>query len=242
MKGTLSIKPVFVKTANVMAFESLMNGLALSEGEGRFGLVWGRAGRGKTRTTQYYCANTKNCHYILALQVWRHSHGELLKAIAREIGIINPPNRIGPLFAAVAERLINSRPTIFIDEPDKLTISHLEILRDLTEFTGAPFVLIGEEALPDMMKKERRIWSRTFQQIQFKPFSSADIVQYVNTAAGVRMADIEASEAIFKKAEGDIRIAKIIFTNLVQVLNAKGTAEADVETVQVAIRQAFPEN
>ena len=242
MRQELSMKPVFVKTANVRNFESMMSGLALSAGEGRFGLVWGRAGRGKTRTAQYYCANTKGCHYILALQVWRHSHGELLKAIAKETGIINPAHRIGPLFGEVAERLIQSRPTVFIDEPDKLTISHLEIIRDLTEFTGTPFILIGEETLPDMMKKERRIWSRTFQQVQFQPFAVPDIVQYVNTAAGVRMSSPAAAEAIFKKSEGDIRIAKIIFINLVQVLNAKGTAEADEQTVQAAIHQAFPEN
>lgn len=241
-KQTLSIKPVFVKTANVRNFESMMSGLALSDGEGRFGLVWGRAGRGKTRTAHYYCANTKGCHYVLALRVWRHSQGELLRAIAREAGIVNPPHRIAPLFAEVAERLIHTRPTIFVDEPDKLTIAHLEILRDLTELTGAPFVLIGEEELPDMMKKERRIWSRTFQQVQFQPFSVADIVQYVNAAAGIRMTGPSAAETIFKKSEGDIRVAKIIFTNLVQVLNAKGTAEADDQTVAAAIHQAFPEN
>jgi DNA transposition AAA+ family ATPase len=237
----LTIKPTFVKTVNVRNFESMMNGLGLSAGEGRFGLVWGRAGRGKTRTAQYYCANTKNCKYVLALRVWRYSQGELLKAIAREIGIINPPHRIGRLFADVAERLMIHRPSIFIDEPDKLTLHHLEIIRDLTEFTGAPFILIGEEELPDMMKRERRIWSRTYQQVQFHPFTAADIIQYINAAAGVRLLGSSAVDAILQKSEGDIRVVRSIFTNLVQVLNAKGVSEADDATVEAAIRQTFPE-
>ncbi len=239
--NTISIKPVFVKTANVREFESAMHGLTMTEGEGRFAVIWGRAGRGKTRTAQYWCANTKGCHYVLALQVWRHSQAEMLRAIAKELGIVTPPHRIGPLFAEIAQRLIaDGRPIFFVDEPDKLSLKHLEIIRDLTESTGAPFVLIGEEQLPDLMRKERRIWSRTYQQVQFKPFGVADIVQYVTTAAGIRFTSQAAAEAIYRKSEGDIRLVKIISTNLVQALNAKGTAEADEQTVAAAIRQAFP--
>jgi DNA transposition AAA+ family ATPase len=148
---------------------------------------------------------------------------------------------VGPLFAEVAGRLIaTNRPVFFVDEPDKLTVKHLEVLRDLTESTGAPFVLIGEEQLPDLMKKERRIWSRTFQQVEFKPFAVADIVQFCTTSASIRFTSQEAAEKIYKASDGDIRLVKIIFTNLVQVLNAKGTAEADELTVDAAIRQSFP--
>ena len=243
MKTNLSMKPVFVKTANVREFESAMQGLAMTQGEGRFAVIWGRAGRGKTRTAQYWCANhTKDTHYVLALQVWRHSQTEMLRAFARELNIVNPPGRLGPLFTEIGERLVaTNRPTFFLDEPDKLTINHLEVIRDLTESTGAPFVLIGEEGLPDMLRRERRIWSRTYQHVQFKPFAVADIVQYVTSAAGIRFTSQGAAEAVFKKSEGDIRLVKVICTHLAQVLNAKGSAEADEATVAAAIRQAYPE-
>jgi len=238
---TLSIKPIFVKTANVRNFEAMMEALASSAGEGRFGLVWGRAGRGKTRTAHYHIANTRGCHYVLALKIWRHSQSEFLKAIARELGIAEPPHRVGPLFAEIAERLVKAKPTLFIDEPEKLPIAFLEIMRDLTEATGAPIVLIGEEELPAMMRKERRVWSRTYQQIQFKPFGVADIVQYVTAAAAVRFTCPAAVEAMQKSSEGDIRIVRRDLINLVRVLNAKGTAEADEKTVAAAVRQALSE-
>ncbi len=239
MKPTLTVKPIFVKTANVRNFEAMMSGLDLSAGEGRFGLVWGRAGRGKSRTAEYYCANNKNCLYVLMHKVWRTSPSEFFFKLATELGLTSPPRRVGPLYNEICARLEKNRPTVFIDEPDKVPSAYLEIIRDMTQATGAPFVLIGEEALPGMMRKERRVWSRTFGQVEFKPFGVADIVQYMTAAAGIRFAGQEAVDAIYQKSEGDIRIVKVIFFNLVQVLNAKGIAEADRETVEAAIRQAF---
>ena len=241
MKAKLSIKPIFVKTRNVSNFEAMMKGLEMSAGEGRFGLVHGRAGRGKTRTAQHYCANNKNCHYILALKVWRHSQGEFLRTLAKDIGFKNPPHRIGPLFMEVADRLVKTRPAIFVDEPEKLPKGYIEILRDLTESTAAPIILIGEEELPGIMRKERRVWSRTFQEIEFKPFGTADIVQYVTSAAGIRFASSAAVEAMNESSGGDIRIVKRDTINLVQILNSKGTAEADETAVKAAIRLALTE-
>lgn len=238
----LTVKPTFVKTANVRNAEAMMDGLALSDGEGRFGLVYGRAGRGKTRWSQYYVANNRNCHYVLALKVWRSSLGELLKRIAIEIGITAPPSRIGALFTQVAERMVKTRPALFIDEPEKLTIGHIEILRDLTEATAAPIILIGEDELPEMMRSQRRVWSRTYQQVQFRPFGVADIVQYVTASAGIRFVNQGAAEAMHKASDGDIRIVRRDLINLVQILNAKGVAEADEKTVKAAIRQALHED
>jgi DNA transposition AAA+ family ATPase len=241
MTPSLSIKPIFVKSANVRNFEAMMKGLELSAGEGRFGLVWGRAGRGKTRTAQYFVANNQNCHYVLALKIWRHSQGEFLRALAREMGMSSVPGRIGPLFTEVAERMARTKPFVFVDEPEKLSSGYLEILRDLTEATTAPIVLIGEEDLPGMMRKERRVWSRTYQQVQFRPFGVADIVNYVTAAAGIRFTTPAAADAMFKSSEGDIRIVRRDLINLVQVLNAKGTAEADENAVKAAIRHALTE-
>ena len=42
----IAVKPVFVQTRNVRNFQAMMGGLALAEGEGRLGLIFGRAGRG----------------------------------------------------------------------------------------------------------------------------------------------------------------------------------------------------
>ena len=39
----IKVKPTFVRTKNVRNFEVLMDGLALGEGEGRLGLVYGQA-------------------------------------------------------------------------------------------------------------------------------------------------------------------------------------------------------
>ncbi len=56
MTKKIRLKPEFVKTKNVRNFEVMMANLAISEGEGRLGMVYSQAGRGKTRTCQVYAA------------------------------------------------------------------------------------------------------------------------------------------------------------------------------------------
>lgn len=241
MKNTqkLTVNPVFVKNKNVRNFESMMSGLDAAAGEGRFGLVWGRAGRGKTRTAQWYVANTTNCIYILTLLVWQYSKKGFLEKLCFELGNRNPKGTIGQLFGDAVDRLMVSRPAIFVDEPEKLSGYHLGVLRDLTEATAAPIILIGEEGLPEQMRRERRVMSRTYQEVEFKPFALADVVHYVTAAAGVRFAASEAAALMTKSSGGDIRIVRRDTINLVKVLNAKGTAEATVADVQAAIKFAL---
>ena len=234
----IAIKPVFVKTPNVRNFETMMRALALARGEGRLGLVWSRAGRGKTRTAQAYVANTRRSVYILALSIWRNSQTEFLKKLAYELGVKAPPHRTGPLFAEVAARLTHAEHTIIIDEIDKLPGSYLELVRDLSDYTATPIVLIGEEELPGKMIEHRRVWSRTYQQVEFRPIGVADIVQYVTASSGIRLTP-EGAEEMHRSSEGDFRIVRRDLINLVPILNAKGLREADAKAVRAAVRHSL---
>ena len=71
----IKIRPTFIRTKNVRNFEALMDGLALGEDDSRLGLVYGRAGRGKSRTAQWYAAN-HGFVYLFVLTVWRTNETE----------------------------------------------------------------------------------------------------------------------------------------------------------------------
>ncbi|MFZ5775079.1 MAG: AAA family ATPase [Thermodesulfobacteriota bacterium] len=228
----IQVKPVFVKTKNVRNFEVMMDGLDMAAGEGRLGLVYGRAGRGKTRTSQWYHAQ-KGGVYLRAVTIW--SPTNFLAALCRELGSISPPKRKGAAFEEAVTLLMASKKPVFIDEIEKMPSFFLDLVRDLSDLSATPFVLVGEEELVTVMRRNRRVWSRTYQQIEFKPIDPADVIIYAKEAAELAI-DPRVAAVLHKASEGDFRIVRRDLLSLVQYANAKGTKEITPEMASTATK------
>ena len=229
----IALTPVFVKTANVRNFTVLMDALNLAAGEGCLGLVHGRAGRGKTRTAQWYTANHEAV-YLRAVTCWSTSELAFMQGLARELGVTSPPHRKGPCFAEVVDALLHHPRPVFVDELEKLSVRFLDLVRDLSDLSTAPFVLVGEEELLPAMKRNRRVWSRTFQQIEFKPVGIADLMAYARDAAGLKL-EPPVAEVFHKASGGDFRLIRRDILSLVQIANAKGTTTVDPDMARAAV-------
>ena len=231
----IEYKPVFIEsTKNVRNFKVMMDGLELGAGEGRLGMVYGRAGRGKTRTSQWYHAH--NGGVFLRMQtIWRTSELEFLRALCRELGILSAPHRKGPAFMAIVDVLISNPKPIFLDEIEKLPRYFLDVIRDLSDLSTAPVILIGEEELVSYMKMNRRVWSRTFQVLEFLPISKPDIVAYIRSAAGLSV-DKGVTGVFYEASGGDFRIVRRGLLALIQIANAKQTDQITVDMAQVAVK------
>lgn len=229
--GQLQLKPVFVHNHNVRNFQDLMKGLMRLAGEGRMACIWGRAGRGKTRTVQWWHSQNESV-YLRMRADWKHSRAAFARALARELGFLTPPWSTSQCLDAVITKLTDEPIPVFIDEPERLGRETLETIRDLTDLTGAPFVLLGEEELYDWMARERRVWSRTAEQMEFLPWSPTDVIVYAGEAAGLRLCP-EAAEIFHRSADGDIRIIKRDLGTAVRILNANG-AKPDGLTPDIA--------
>jgi len=231
----IEVKPVFVeKTKNVRNFSVMMDGLALGRGEGRLGMVYGRAGRGKTRTAQWYHAH--NGGVFLRMQtIWRTSELEFLRALCRELGILSAPGRKGPAFMAIVDTLIADPKPIFLDEVEKLPKYFLDVIRDLSDLSTAPIILIGEEELVSYMRVNRRVWSRTYQSLEFLPISKPDIVTYIAASAGLAI-DNQVAGVFHDASGGDFRIVRRGLLALTQIANAKQTNQITVDMAQVAVK------
>ena len=127
--GKIQTKNVFVKTVNVRNFSVLMENLALSAGEGRMGLVYGQSGRGKTRTAIEWHANNRDSHYLYILKIWKTSIIHFLRALAVEVGVKNPPINKNVVFSELVNVLVHNPVPVFLDEMEKLTQEHLEVVR-----------------------------------------------------------------------------------------------------------------
>lgn len=214
-----------------------MAALSQAKGEGCLGMVYSRAGLGKTRTCQWYAAHN-NCVYLRTAVVWDTSYTDFLAALCHELAVMNPPKRKGRLFVEAVDVLMADPRPVFIDEIEKIPRRFLDLVRDMADMSTAPFVLIGEEELVSVMKQNRRVWSRTFQQYQFQPLEPADIIIYTNEATGLRLPS-DGSVYLHRASNGDFRLVRRDLLTLVQICNARQTRDVTMEMVKMAVSQGL---
>jgi len=235
----IKLEPTFIRTKNVRNFEVMMDALSLGEGEGRFGMVWGESGRGKSRAATWFHAHN-GCVYLRTKTVWKYSENEFLWDLARELAILNPPRTKGRCFAEIIERLLADPRPIFLDEIERLPGNFLEILRDITDISTAPVILIGEEELLPYVHRNRRVWRRTHHQVQFEPVSQGDIIVYAAEASGLKLtpavANILYRSHHAKISDGNFGLIKLAMLALVHNANAKGTRDITEEMARVAVK------
>ena len=241
MNTKVQFRSTFVNTRNVSNFAALMDALQFSrggkdDGDERLGCVWGRAGRGKTRTIQRWAA-LNGAVLIETVKSW--SELDFLKKICSELGVRNPAGRRGKAFADALEALTIDPKVVFVDEVERLGQNYLEIIRDLAKLSGGIFVLIGEEELPYLMKQNRRMWGRTYREMEFAPASAADVVSFVNQTTGLKLTTA-AMNIIHKASEGDMRIIRRDTINLVHVVNSMNRpGDISADTAKIAVQAAM---
>jgi DNA transposition AAA+ family ATPase len=241
----IQFNPKFVMTRNVRGFEVMMDGLEAAAGEGRFGMVSSQSGLGKTRTAQWWHANNPSV-YLPTKKVWETSETDFLFDLGRELGLwggASTVRRKGRMFGDILDSLIGNPMPVFIDEVERLPQSFLEILRDLTNLSTAPVVLIGEEELMPHMQRNRRVWTRTYRQLQFQSIGPSDVMIYAAETCGLKLSP--ACADIIQKAktrdiiDGNFRLVKRSLLSLCQICNAKGTTDVSEEMARIAVEQGL---
>jgi DNA transposition AAA+ family ATPase len=218
-------------------FLAMMEILELGQDEGRFGLVYGPAGRGKSRTTAAWAANNGSVH-LLMLPIWNASELGFLQALCRELGLKAIPLTKNDCFAKAVDLLVAQPRPVFLDEMD-LAPRHLNLVRVLAELTGAAFVLIGENELPAIMSQNKRVWSRVFQVMNFEPAAPRDIITYGREAAGLEVEAASAAELNRSPGGEDWRVIKRTMIDVVGLCNAKKTRIVTAEIMRQAIKMGF---
>jgi len=251
MKKITVTKP-FIGTKNVRNFDVMMDGLAMAEGEGRFGLVYSEAGRGKSRTVTTWHANNGDSIFLLARKVWKTNYTDFLQTLCVELGIRPAPKTKGTCFTQAIESLLDYPRAVIIDEIEKLPNDFLEIVRDLTEFTGCAVVLVGEEELASHMRQNRRVWSRTFQRVEFEPIGASDIMLYVRDATkddprmkngfpGLKL-NADIASLVHRLTGGNFRDVRRLTLNLAKICNDKSTTDITAQMVRAAHKAGLSGN
>ncbi len=237
-------KTEFIQTQNVRNVVLMMDDIRMDIDEGRFGVVCGGAGLGKSRTIKWFHSNNTDTVYIESTAIWYSSELEFLRDFCRELGIEDVAKRKGRCFRDIVDHLFENPDTIIlIDEVDRLKNMHLELMRDITRMTLCPIVLIGERKLLPFMQRNERVWTRTFEPVMFKPMKQSDVIIYAKDAVGVQIsadiANILHKTSTKNTSDGNFRLVKRALQYCVQYANAKNTDEVTPDIATASIKSAI---
>ena len=231
------MEPVFVFTQNVKNFMATMQLVDKRMGHDSLAMIWGRAGRGKTRTARWY-ATQKNCVYVESLRDW--SVLWMYQDILRAMGMEAYPKRKKQAFEKIIDISRDDPRPIILDEADLVGPRLLESIRDLCKTMLVPWVLIGEESLPLLMSRDRRVWSRRCASLEFQPMQAPDIKMFCEKATGLGLT-AETADIIQRATGGDIRLIELTISTAETIAKANQAKEISADMARKAIKKVIPE-
>jgi DNA transposition AAA+ family ATPase len=153
--GTLGSVAPLANVAKLAAMIERCNDRA--HGLPGMGCFHGQAGRGKTQAG-IWCAIKYDAVHVEALGIGGVKG--LLEDIVDEIGL-KPERTTTRMLKQICRSLLASRRPLIVDEADKiLKDTQIELVRTIHDRTGVPVILMGEEELPQKLKRWERVDSR----------------------------------------------------------------------------------
>lgn len=141
------------------------------------GVYYGPSGYGKT-TTIVAVANETRAYYVQMRSAWGKK--ALLEKIAFEMGM-RPASTVSANLDLICEQMSASQRPLILDEADHAAnrLGMVELLRDIYEGSQAPLMLVGEENLPNKLKKFERFHGRVLAWVPAQPVTMADAAKLV---------------------------------------------------------------
>lgn len=201
------MKSIFAQVSNV---DRLLAGMALVQkrgaSEASMMLVTSEPGFGKTETLRWYVAQQPHAVYVRAKSGWtRHW---FLRDVLQELGI-SPMRLTEDMFRQVIGGLVARPYILVIDEIEHALADTrvLEAIRDISDLTEIPVVLVGMDQVKDRIRSRYpQITSRVATVVHFQPVSEADIRMAANTLLdGVEISEEVVTE-IHRQCEGRMRL------------------------------------
>lgn len=132
---------------------------------------YGPSGFSKT-SAAIWVRNRYRAYHVQIKSVW--SRKKLCAALCIELGV-EPANTIADMVDEIGKELALSQRPLIIDEADYLVSkSMIEVVRDIYESSLATVILIGEEQMPQKLKKFERVHSRMLDWVQAEPATIGD--------------------------------------------------------------------
>lgn len=193
------------------------------------GLVvfYGPSGFGKSISANFV-AMRRRAYYVQAKSIWTKK--AFLQAVLREMNIV-PAGTIADMAEQAAEELHASQRPLIIDEFDHIVDkNYVELVRDLYEASRTPILLIGEERLPNNLRKWERFHGRVLAWLPAQPVSLDDAHKLLPLyARSVSVADDLLSRVV-ELANGSVRRVVVNLQNIQETCLTEGISTIDLAT------------
>ncbi len=186
--------------------------------------MYGPAGYGKT-TAAGAVANENRSYFVQLRSAWTRK--TLLEKILVEMSI-KPAGTLSDLLDQIAAQLAASGRMLILDEFDYATRSDsmVELIRDIYEASQSTILLLGEEMLPQKLKRWERFHSRVLSWIPAQPVSLADAA----LLAPIYAPDVTVCEDLLdhmvRNSGGSVRRVCVNLANVADAAAMEGWARA----------------
>lgn len=191
------------------------------------GLVcfYGHSGWGKSLSSNYLC-NQMRGYYIQVKSIW--SKKVILQKILGEMGI-KPAQTAGEMLDQVCDQLSASGRPLVIDEMDHIVEKKaVELIRDIYEGSQAPILIIGEENLPQKLKKWERFHGRILAFVPALPVDLDDAKRLAAVyAPGIACAD-DLLRKLVADSHGSVRRVSVNLDQIRESAAEHGTTDVDL--------------
>jgi len=229
------MKSTFAMTKNVRRFMAGME-ILRTPIKGKYGLMlaYGPPGCGKTEIGDWY--NSQHSFpYVRALKT--STHRSILSDLVGSLKEV-PTFRTNTLFEQVLNILDEFSPPIIIDEVDYLVKSDvIETIRDISDMTNVPIVLMGMENLDGRLRSYRHLYDRIRAVVKLELFDEEEIR---NLAEQICEVNIDDSGIRFIKhhGQGKLRLTVSWFGQAESIVkHNKGIETVGAEHLQVYLKK-----
>lgn len=178
----------------------------------------GRAGRGKTTAAMRIATMNGDACFVRFLETM--TLHQLLNEVT--FAITGDRRRTAPAcHVLLADELSRRRRLVIVDEADRASLRHLNVLRDLHDLFSIPIVLIGEEPLRGKLDQERRLISRVRNIISFAPVGQGDVLFFYKRALDQYLNPKQAA-MLTRHCRGDFRQVIMDALHAERVMAASG--------------------
>lgn len=234
------MKHSFAQTSNVRAFQQAVAVLERRGApEASFALVTGEPGHGKSRIGQWWATQQRAAFIRLKTRstpLW------FFTELARKLGETAPAWRWRDLSAQVIELQARNPTPIVVDEVEhglRDNAAVIEALRDVTDLTDTPVLLLGREHVPSALRAHKQIWTRISSHVVFGPLSLEDVSLCFETLSEVEAAPDVIVE-IHAQSEGRVRLVLNAIKTVERIgLKAKrAVTAADIADLDLTLERA----
>jgi len=191
-------------------------------------VYYGPSGWGKTTAT-IAVANRTRAFYVQMRSAW--SRKTLLEKILFEMGI-KPAGTIPDLLDQVCEQLAASRRPLILDEFDYAAAKDqmIELVRDIYEGSQSSLLLVGEEMLPNKLKRHERFHGRVLNWLPAAPVTVDDARKLAEIYSPEIVVSDDLLTHLVSISHGSVRRVSVNLVNVQDAALIEGWEQVDRAT------------